>query len=106
MARRVARELPDGRIAFDYDPAIAHVFEQPRDGAAPDLTPLFQALARVPVLVVRGALSDILAPEGLAAMKALKSDLEVAEVPRVGHAPTLEEPEAWGAIAAFLQRAP
>ena len=106
MARRVARELPDGRIAFDYDPAIAQIFEQPRSAAAPDLTPLFLALAREPVLVVRGELSDILAPEGVAAMKALKSDLEVAEVPRVGHAPTLEEPAAWEAMAKFLGRVP
>lgn len=106
FVRRGARELPDGRIAFDYDPAIAQIFEQPREAAAPDLTPIFQALANVPLLVVRGALSDILLPEGIAAMRALKPDMEVAEVPRVGHAPTLEEPEAWGAIAAFLSRVP
>jgi pimeloyl-ACP methyl ester carboxylesterase len=106
MARRVARELADGRIAFDYDPAIAHVFEQPRDAVTPDLTPLFQTLARAPVLVVRGALSDILTPEGMAAMRAIKSDLEVAEVARVGHAPTLEEPGAWEAIVKFLARVP
>lgn len=103
-ARRVARELPDGRVAFDYDPAIAHIFEQPREAAAPDLTPIFQAMAQVPLLVVHGALSDILLADGIAAMKALKGDLEVVDVPRVGHAPTLEEPEAWDAIAGFLRR--
>jgi pimeloyl-ACP methyl ester carboxylesterase len=106
FARRVGRELPDGRIAFDYDPAIAHIFEQPPAAAVPDLTPLFQALGAAPLLVVHGALSDILLPEGVAAMKALKPDLEVVDVPRVGHAPTLEEPAAWNAIAAFLHRVP
>jgi pimeloyl-ACP methyl ester carboxylesterase len=37
-------------------------------------------------------------------MKAAKPDMEFAEVPNIGHAPTLEEPEAWSPIAAFLSR--
>lgn len=106
MVRRVGRELPDGRIAFDYDPAIAHIFEQPAAAAAPDLTPIFKALADVPLLVVHGALSDILLPEGIAAMKVLKPDLDVVDVPRIGHAPTLEEPAAWDAMARFFARVP
>lgn len=106
FARRTARELPDGRVAFDYDPAIAQIFAQPPAAAAPDLTPFFSALGTAPLLVVHGTLSDILLPEGIAAMKALKPDLEVADVPNVGHAPTLEEPEARNAIAAFLARVP
>ncbi len=106
FARRTGRELPDGRVAFDYDPAIAHIFEQPPAAAAPDLTPIFQALAPVSTLVVHGLLSDILLPEGVAAMKTLKPDLEVVQVPRVGHAPTLEEPAAWQAIEGFLARIP
>ncbi|MBL8780916.1 MAG: alpha/beta hydrolase [Alphaproteobacteria bacterium] len=106
MARRTGRELPDGRIAFDYDPAIAHIFEQPAAAAAPDLTPIFKMLDNAPLLVVHGVLSDILLPEGIAAMKALRPDLEVADVPRVGHAPTLEEPAAWDAMARFFSRVP
>jgi pimeloyl-ACP methyl ester carboxylesterase len=39
-------------------------------------------------------------------MRALKSDLVVAEVPRTGHAPTLEEPEAFDAIVDFLAITP
>jgi pimeloyl-ACP methyl ester carboxylesterase len=106
FARRTGRALPDGRVEFDYDPAIAHIFEQPPSAAAPDLTPVFGALGQVPTLVVHGTLSDILLPEGIAAMKALKPDLEVAEVPGVGHAPTLEEAIAWQAIERFLARVP
>ena len=70
----------------------------------PDMTPLFQALASVPVLVVHGAASDLLSAAGVDAMRSLKPDLEIVEVPRVGHAPTLEEPEAWEAIIDFLAR--
>jgi pimeloyl-ACP methyl ester carboxylesterase len=107
FARRTVTVRSDGRLEFDYDPAIANAFAPSQDGAppaAPDLMPLFQALATRPVLVVRGALSDILSDDGVAAMRAVKADLEVAEVPRVGHAPTLEEPAAWQAISAFLDR--
>jgi pimeloyl-ACP methyl ester carboxylesterase len=64
--------------------------------------PLFSALAVKPLLVVRGALSDILAPEGVEAMRAVKPDLQFVEIPRVGHAPTLEEPEAASALETFL----
>ena len=101
FARRTARERPDGTIAFDYDPAIANAFSTPA-GPPPDLMPLFSALAVKPLLVVRGALSDILAPEGVEAMRAVKPDLQFVEIPRVGHAPTLEEPEAASALETFL----
>lgn len=102
FTRRVAREREDGRIEFAYDPLIAQTFSS--GGPAPDLMPLFQALAHVPVLVVRGATSDILSQDGVDAMLRVKPELEVAEVPDTGHAPTLDEPEAWDAIAAFLAR--
>ena len=108
FARRTVTVRSDGTLEFDYDPAIANAFAPPKDGepapAPPDLMPLFQALAARPVLVLRGALSDILSPDGIAAMRAVKPDLEVAEVPGIGHAPTLEEPAAWAAISAFLDR--
>jgi pimeloyl-ACP methyl ester carboxylesterase len=106
FVRRVAHALPDGRVAFSYDPAIAQVFSQPQTEPTPSLLPFFQALVAKPVLVVRGALSDILSADGVAAMKQAKPDIDYIEVPRVGHAPSLEEPEAWQAIAAFLARIP
>jgi pimeloyl-ACP methyl ester carboxylesterase len=102
FAYRCARET-DGQVFFDYDPAISQTMGK----AAPDpaaLMPLFAALSPKPVLVVRGALSDILSTDGVAAMTSAKPDLETCEVARVGHAPTLEEPEAQEAIAAFLAK--
>lgn len=103
FARRCAKQMDSGHVVFDYDPAIS----KGMTAAAPPpeaLMPLFQALAAKPVLVVRGALSDILSVEGLAAMRVAKPDLAVCEVARVGHAPTLEEPAARDSIAAFLGR--
>lgn len=104
FAHRVAKVLPNGRIAFAYDPAIATTFAPPGDTPPPSLLPYFTALAGKPVLSLRGALSDLLSPEGVDAMRAIKPDLVAVEVPRVGHAPTLDEPTAWNAIAEFLRK--
>jgi|SRR5579871_3294547 len=106
MAHRVGRELSDGRILFDYDPAIALGFSQPAGAAPPDLGALFSAMAAKPILVLRGALSDLLAPEGVAAMQKLSPGLKTVEVPDVGHAPTLDEAISRRAIAQFLAAIP
>ena len=101
MARRNCREI-DGGIGFNYDMAIAEPFRS--GGAAPqiDLWPLFQVLAGKPLLVVRGAKSDLLTAETTAKMQAASPNVKVAVVEGVGHAPELNEPEAIEAIDAFL----
>lgn len=104
FARRVARERSDGRIEFAYDPAISNAFDTAPAGPPPSMAPLFAALASKPVLLVRGAISDLLSRETVATMRQAKPDMEFVEVPNIGHAPTLEEPEAWNAIANFLAR--
>lgn len=104
FARKTARELPDGTIRLDYDPAIAVPVQSDAGAAPPDLWGLFDALAALPVLVLRGALSDLLAPATVAAMRARHPDLAAVEVPRVGHAPTLSEPAARAALQEFLTR--
>lgn len=101
MARRVCREK-DGEICFDYDMAIVKPFEI--SGATPtiDMWPLFAAVARKPLLVVRGELSDLLSAEAAERMRLAAPDALFAVVPGVGHAPDLDEPEAVAAIDAFL----
>ncbi|HWA89371.1 MAG TPA: alpha/beta hydrolase [Rhizomicrobium sp.] len=101
FTRRVGREREDGKIELAYDPLIAQNFSS---APPPSMMPLFVALAPVPILLVRGALSDLISRDGVAAMRGAKPDLEFVEVPDTGHAPTLEEPEAWNAIAAFLAK--
>lgn len=101
VARRACRE-EDGAIVFDYDMAIAVPFQT--QGAAPsvDLWPLFKSLGRKPMLVVRGQHSDLLSADALKRMHQAVPDLRSVTVPRVGHAPTLNEPEAVAAIDDFL----
>ncbi|MEQ8515931.1 MAG: alpha/beta hydrolase, partial [Chromatocurvus sp.] len=93
----------DGVPVLAYDPAISQAMGDAGSGAVPpDLWPLFEAIVDVPMLLIRGELSDILSADCTARMRELDTDLIVAEVPRVGHAPTLMEPAALRAIQSFL----
>jgi pimeloyl-ACP methyl ester carboxylesterase len=67
----------------------------------------FKRLAhKRPVLLVRGALSDLVEPEQAAWMRRAAPTLQYTEVPNVGHAPMLTEPEALSAIRQFLAQLP
>jgi pimeloyl-ACP methyl ester carboxylesterase len=93
----------DDSVGFAYDPAIARGFETEEGVAPPDLWPLWQALGEKPVLVIRGALSDLLSVETVARMAALHSGpFAHVDVPRRGHAPLLDEPVALAAMEPFL----
>ena len=59
-------------------------------------------LAKVPILAIRGAQSDLLNAATLARMQREKPDLEVLEVANRGHPPLLDEPECLAAIDQFL----
>jgi pimeloyl-ACP methyl ester carboxylesterase len=105
FAKRVCRLNAHGRIVFDYDMRIAEPFKLPGGATGFDLWGAFAGLRGVPTLVLRGALSDLLSDETLARMKDENPALESVVVPGVGHAPTLEEPEAVAAIDRLLARA-
>jgi pimeloyl-ACP methyl ester carboxylesterase len=102
MARRNCRE-DNGDIVFDYDPAIAIPFSAPLPETPVDAWPLYLALAQKPLMVVRGANSDLLTA-GAAERMAAVPGVSLVTVPHVGHAPRLNEPEVAPAIDAFLAR--
>lgn len=101
MARRNCRE-DNGEVVFDYDQAIALPFNTAGPTPQVDMWPLFAALAQKPLLVIRGAKSDLLSADTLAKMHAAAPAMKSALVAGVGHAPDLTEPEAVAAIDAFL----
>jgi pimeloyl-ACP methyl ester carboxylesterase len=104
MAKRVMTLSGNGRIVFDYDMKIAEPLTGPAAAAGGDLWPGIDALKGKPVLIVSGELSDLLSTATLARMAERLPGAETVTVPRVGHAPTLDEPEAQAAIDRLLAR--
>ena len=101
MARHSACPLPDGGFGLAYDPAIAGAFK-----AGPiadvDLWPIWDRI-QCPVLVLRGARSDLLLP-GTAARMASKANVTLVEFPDCGHAPALMDAVQIGAVRDWLDR--
>lgn len=103
MAKRNCRE-ENGEVRFDYDMAIAEPFKTTGPTPNVDLWPFFRVLAEKPLLVVRGAKSDLLTEATARRMQQVAPDMKLVVVPGVGHAPELNEPEAVAAIDEFLAK--
>ena len=95
-------ETPEG-LALRYDPALREAFHAAFEGPAPDLWPLFDACAGLPLALIRGANSDLLSAEVAAEMQARRPDMIFAGVPGRGHVPFLDEPESVAAIRGWLE---
>ena len=104
VAKRTYRLSGNGRIVPDYDKKIAEPFRLPGGEAGIDLWPALGALAETPTLIVRGELSDLLAPATAEEMAKRLNNATRVTVGGVGHAPVLDEPEAAAAIDALLAR--
>ena len=104
MAKRCMVLGSNGRIVFDYDMKIAEPFAASDGAAGVDLWPAWRALGGRPLLILRGETSAILAPEAAAKMLDETAGAELVTIPRVGHAPTLDEPEAVAGIERMLAR--
>jgi pimeloyl-ACP methyl ester carboxylesterase len=105
FARRTYQDDSSGRPILAYDPVIlAGLAQQDSPNAvAPTLWPLWTQLHAIPMLVIRGGLSDILSAEILERMAASHPRLTALTLPHRGHAPMLDEPAAVAAIDTFLQ---
>jgi len=101
IARLSYRANAQGVPEVDADPLIREPLKSSA-AAAPDLWPLWRSLARVPILVIRGAHSDILSVTTFARMQRERPGLEVLTVANRGHAPLLDEPGCVAAIERFL----
>jgi pimeloyl-ACP methyl ester carboxylesterase len=99
FARATFKEGPDGMLYVDWDMNILRPFAKP---APVDLWALFRSLGRVPLMVVRGGVSDVLSAATLERMRELHPGLVSVTVPGIGHVPSLREPEVTAALDAFL----
>jgi pimeloyl-ACP methyl ester carboxylesterase len=110
-AHRAFKEGKDGLLAPTYDIELARTLDSVApDMPLPTLWPQFDALANVPVMVVRGLLSDLLSAETVEAMRvrrlaASTAPLRVVEVPDQGHAPLLADAPTIAQIAEFVTAA-
>ncbi len=104
MAKRLCRLTNAGRIVSDYDARIAEPLRLAGGEAGVDLWPTLDALRGVPTLLIRGALSDVLSQPTADEMARRLPMLQRVTLPRVGHAPTLDEPECRAGIDRLLAR--
>jgi len=108
FARRTFRIGTEGTPVPDYDPDImAPIRAAGTKALVPNLWPFFNRLAKGrPLLLVRGETSDLLSTEIAAKMRKRAPKMDFVEVPGIGHAPMLDEPEAKAAIFPFLSELP
>jgi len=93
----------DGALVPTYDVRLARTLaEVDIERPLPTTWNEFDALKRVPVLVIRGANSDILSAATVAAMQARDPGLEAIEIPDQGHVPLLEGEDLIRRIAEFV----
>jgi pimeloyl-ACP methyl ester carboxylesterase len=103
FARRTSKETAGGVIVADYDPRIGDAIRESSANAAPaNLWPLFEMLKPVPLLTIRGEISDILSAETLEKMNGAHPGMKTAIVSGRGHAPALDEPQSLAALQDFI----
>jgi len=110
LADHAAVPDADGGYRLRYDPALSRGLPVHRDPELPigpeflrgiDLWSSWEAV-RCPVLVLRGADSEVLPRETVEEMQRRKPNLKVVEFPSVGHAPALASADQIGVVRDFL----
>jgi pimeloyl-ACP methyl ester carboxylesterase len=91
-----------GTLVPSHDPKLARALRGFSLERLPTLWDQFDAMARIPLMVIRGANSDMLARPTLNEMLVRRGQLEVVVVPDQGHAPLLAEPKVIRRVAAFV----
>jgi pimeloyl-ACP methyl ester carboxylesterase len=100
---RLHYRATDQGMKITYDPALRTSVVAGFDAPAPDLWPLFDASAGLPLALIRGANSDLLSAATAVEMRRRRPDMIFAEVPDRAHIPFLDEPESLAAIHSWLE---
>ena len=104
LAETSTRRLPDGRVTPHYDPAMVRQFiVHPDDYLIWDH---YEAI-EVPVLLLRGAESDLVLQDTVPRMRergpGARGLLQTIEVPGCGHAPALNVPQQLDWVTGFIE---
>ncbi len=100
---RLTWKSEGNRLVPDHDPKLAKTLEL-LDLERP-LVPLwdaFDALANIPLMVIRGTNSDVLSARTVEVMRARHLDMDIVEVADQGHAPLLAGPDIIRRITGFF----
>ena len=95
-------ETPDG-LVIKYDPRLRDAVLAGRDAPLPDLWPLYDALAGLPLALLRGDASDLLSAATFDEMRNRRPDAHAATVTGRGHVPFLDEPEALSVLTDWIR---
>ncbi|UVC10551.1 alpha/beta hydrolase [Rhizobium sp. TH2] len=103
MADAIFRET-GGRIVSDYDPALVEPLKtMDMDQHLPDLWPQYEALASIPVMIVRGENSKLFSADVAGEMVARHGpQIELIMARGQGHAPILHIPDVLGPVSNFI----
>ena len=100
IARQFFNEV-DGKPSPGYDPQLSHSLSV-LDGPMPPMWNQFEAMKRVPVMVLRGENSDILSAATVEEMARRHPRLTAHTVRWEGHAPFLRDPHTIDEVKKFL----
>jgi pimeloyl-ACP methyl ester carboxylesterase len=96
-------QMKNGAVVPIYDPRLARVFAGfDIERRLPTLWNEFDTLAHVPMLVIRGANSDLLSAATVTAMRERHPKMEWFDVADQGHAPLLEGADILSRIGQFV----
>ena len=101
LTEHVVRREADGGYRMHYDPALAVPFAAQKQDNDIELWSVYDAV-RCPTLVVRGEHSDLLTRDTAAQMASRGPRAKLAEIPGIGHAPTLMHADQIAVVREFL----
>lgn len=94
-------ETPDG-LVIRYDPKLRDAVLEAGAEPAIDLWPLYDAIAPLPLAILRGDASDLLSHATYEKMRSRRPDAHAAEVLGRGHVPFLDEPETLATLKDWI----
>lgn len=103
LATHSARPLEGGGYRLAYDPLIAKAAFSPEGPEDVEMWDIWEQV-KCPVLVLRGAESDLLLPETIERMKASGPGCEAVDIPGCGHAPSLIPADQIAIVRDWLAR--
>lgn len=89
-------------LTLKYDPKLRDAVLEAGAQPTPDLWPLYDALADLPLAILRGDASDLLSPLTFEEMRNRRPDAFAATVLGRGHVPFLDEPESISVLSEWI----